>query len=124
MILLSVLVVGATVAMEIIDPEAFNVQFGDKHMFSTLYELVFVFIFFVSLVGLRGFIYNKKYFTKELWTFIFMVILVNYIGTKIYGFNDHERIWQILEAFITIPILYALYKYTFKMNYLWSVDHD
>ena len=124
MILLSIVIVGGLVAVEIIEPETLNAQFSDKHILSTLYNVIFALMFFVSLVGLRGFIYDKKYFTKEFWTFIFMVILVDYIGNKIYGYNDPERIGQILEAFITVPILYALYKYTFKMNYLWSIDHD
>lgn len=124
MILLSILIVGALIGVGIIEPEMFTAQFSDKHIFSTLYEVIFTLIFFVSLVGLKGFIYDKKYFTKELWTFIFMMILVNYIGNKIYDYNDHERLWQILEAFMTVPILYAIYKYTFKMNYLWSIEHD
>ena len=60
-----------------------------ENIFSNIYDIGFGFIFLLSIIGLRGYIYEKKYLTKELWIFIYFILLVDYLGTTIYEYYDY-----------------------------------
>lgn len=95
-----------------------------NNIFTNLYNIVMMIIFFASLIGLRGYIYQKRYFTRRLWMFIFYVILVDNIGTFIYDFNSINK-GDIVLWLTIVPLFYALWSYSFKMNYVWEiVDND
>lgn len=124
MVLTSVIVIGSLIALSIMDLDKLNDIFENRNLFSNIYDIAFLAIYIISIIGLRGFIYKKRYFTKELWKFIFFMLLIEYIGNEIYTFNDYDKLGHILEAIGTIPILYALYEYVFKINDIWKNNDD
>ena len=117
MILLTMVSIGGLIGLYSVDSKELSHLFNDENIFSNLYDAMFILIFIVSFVGLRGFIYEKKYFTKDFWIFIFFMVMVDYIGSMIY---DYTNIEIIIIAFLFLPLAYALYKYVFKMNYIWE----
>ena len=95
----------------------------EQNIFSTIYNIVILLLSFILLIGLRGFIYDIKYWTKDVWIFIFFINLVDTIGSTIYELNTYISLEYIL-LFLFLPLFYANYQYTFKMNHLWSKDND
>jgi len=124
MLLTSVTVIGSLIALPIMDLDNLNDIFENRNVFTNIYDIVFIVIYIISIIGLRGFIYKKRYFTKELWKFIFFMLLIEYIGNEIYTFNGYDELEHILEAIGTLPILYALYEYVFKIHDIWKNNDD
>ncbi|WP_321779362.1 hypothetical protein [Sulfurimonas sp.] len=120
MLLASIFIVSTFVFMSITDINEIKTILDGNNIFTNLYDIFFILLFFTSVLGLRGFIYDRIYFIKELWKFIFFMILVEYIGNKIYTFNDYDKVEFIIYTVMTLPILYALYQYIYKMNDLWK----
>ncbi|QOP45856.1 hypothetical protein [Sulfurimonas paralvinellae] len=120
----SIFVLGVFVFILATDINEFNSIFEGKRAFTNLYDIFFILLFFISVLGLRGFIYSKSYFIKELWKFIFFMMLVEYFGNIIYSFNDYDKLEYIIDSAVTLPILYALYQYVYKMNDLWKNNDD
>jgi len=120
----SIFVLGVFVFILTTNINEFNSIFEGKSAFTNLYDIFFILLFFISVLGLRGFIYSKRYFIKELWKFIFFMILVEYFGNIIYSFNDYDKLEYIIDSAVTLPILYALYQYVYKMNDLWKNNDD
>ncbi len=115
------------VAMAIFGDEVFFVG----NIFSKIYDFTFVIIFMISIMGLRGYIYQKRYFSKDIWIFIFSLILIDFIGNLIYGFKSillfplsYVLLYSTIIFLLVLPFYYALYKYTFKMNEMWSIEND
>ena len=100
------------------------------NLFSLTYELFMMFFGLVSILGLRGFIYEKKYFSKEFWIFIFSVSIIDIVGNIIYDFNSLlslvsiDNLMYLLVIIILLPWYYAFYMYVFKMNKIWSNNND
>ena len=124
MVLTSVIVIGSLIALPIMDLDKLNDIFENRNLFTNIYDIAFIAIYIISIIGLRGFIYKKRYFTKELWKFIFFMLLIEFIGNRIYTFNDYDKLEHILDVIVTLPILYALYEYVYKINDLWKNDDD
>ena len=124
MVLSSLVVIVSLIALLIMDLDKFNDIFENRNVFTNIYDIAFIVIYVISILGLRGFIYKKRYFTKNLWKFIFFMLLIEYIGNEIYTFNDYDKLGHMLEAIGTLPILYALYEYIFKINDIWKNDDD
>ncbi|RYA23120.1 hypothetical protein CRU96_09600 [Malaciobacter halophilus] len=97
--------------------------FESNEIFNGLYKsevfyLIFEFVLFLfSFIGLFGYVYQKKIFYKDFWIFIFVLLLVDNIGSLLLESQIKEYIWFYI---IFIPLYIALYKYSFKMNELWS----
>ena len=98
--------------------------FVEDNIFSYIYDFIFLIISIFSFIGLYGFIYENKYFNKELWIFVFLILAIEGISEIITYFNNYQFLF-ILVAYITlIPFYYALYQYSFKMDYIWSEKND
>ena len=99
-----------------------------ENLFSDVYNLFIIIIGITSLLGIRGYIYEKRYFSKDIWVFIFSISLIDFIGTLIFEFNTifvQNIIYvgvYICIIILFLPCFFALYKYTFKMNELWSTN--
>ena len=94
------------------------------NLFSDVYNLFIIIIGITSLLGIRGYIYEKRYFSKDIWVFIFSILLIYSIGTLIFEFNTIfvQDIVYIGLIILSLPWFFALYKYTFKMDELWSTN--
>lgn len=82
------------------------------------------------IIGLYGYIKGKRILTDLFWTIIFIletgkIVLVtaaffyNYIT---YTIDTNERLVALVGSFsfiVTIPIIYALWRYTFKTPSIW-----
>jgi len=97
--------------------------FLEDNIFSNIYVGVMILIYFISLIGLWGFVYQKKVFYKEFWIYIFFIIIVELIGSFL--MTPIETSTQEIEylGFLFLGgvffYLYALYQYAFKMTNLW-----
>lgn len=92
-----------------------------QNPFTKIYEVFFAITAIVSILGIRGYIYKKKYFSKDIWIFLFSVMIVDFIGNMIFDFDYIylENIQYFLGYIFLIPWYFALYKYTFKMEEVW-----
>ena len=105
--------------------------FLESNIFSNVYIGLIYLIYLISLLGIWGFVYQKKVFYQEFWGYIFFIIIVDYIGSFIIN-TSIETSTQEIDSLSTILGLlflvlgffyfYALYQYAFKMKYLWSED--
>lgn len=95
---------------------------NSKEMFSGLYksevfyEISEFVLVLVSFIGLYGFVYRKRIFYKDFWIFIFILSIIDIVGSSLLEWQE-SYIWIYV---ICIPFYIALYKYAFKMNDLWS----
>jgi hypothetical protein len=97
-----------------------SILIGNKY--SKMYDISFLMIIIISLLGIRGYINKKKYFFKELWIFFFFLILVdatNYLFFE-YNYIFLKNVNYLVFSVILFPWFFALYKYSFKMNELWG----
>lgn len=95
---------------------------NSKEMFSGLYksevfyEISEFVLVLVSFIGLYGFVYRKRIFYKDFWIFIFILSIIDIVGSSLLEWQE-SYIWIYV---ICIPFYIALYKYAFKMNDLWN----
>ncbi|KLD98292.1 hypothetical protein AF74_03480 [Aliarcobacter butzleri L349] len=103
--------------------------FLESNIFSNIYLGIIILIFFVSLIGLWGFVYQKRVFYQEFWIYIFFIIIVDSISSFIVEPSIETSTQEIdylttisgLLILITVSLyFYALYQYAFKMKYLWN----
>lgn len=92
-----------------------------ENPFTKTYEVFFTIAAIVSILGIRGYIYKKRYFSKDVWVFLFSVMIVDFIGNLIFDFDYIylENIQYFMGYIFLIPWYFALYKYTFKMEEVW-----
>ncbi len=97
--------------------------FLEDNIFSNIYKGVIILIYFISLVALWGFVYQKRVFYKEFWIYIFFIIVIELIAFSI--MTPVEPSTQEIEysGFLLLIgvffYFYALYQYAFKMRNLW-----
>lgn len=105
--------------------------FLENNIFSNIYIGIMLLIYFISLLGVWGFVYQKKVFYQEFWIYIFFIIIVDYIGSFIINISNETStqeidflttIFGLLFLVLGFFYFYALYQYAFKMKYLWSED--
>lgn len=103
--------------------------FLENNIFSNIYIGIMLLIYFISLLGVWGFVYQKKVFYQEFWIYIFFIIIVDYIGSFIINISNETSTQEIdfLTTILGLLVLvlgffyfYALYQYAFKMKDLWS----
>lgn len=98
--------------------------FVEDNEFTNIYDLISFCIGLFSLIGVYGFIYEKKYFNKELWMFICIISIIEIISEVIILIPNYMFLFLIAFYILIIPFYYALYKYAFKMNYIWSSEDE
>lgn len=105
--------------------------FLESNIFSNVYIGLIYLIYLISLLGIWGFVYQKKVFYQEFWIYIFFIIIVDYIGSFIINISNETSTQEIDSLSTILGLLflvlgffyfYALYQYAFKMKYLWSED--
>lgn len=107
-----------------------NNIFLESNIFSNIYIGIMLLIYFISLLGVWGFVYQKKVFYQEFWIYIFFIIIVDFIGsligstieTSTQEIDFLSTILGLLFLVLGFFYFYALYQYAFKMKYLWSED--
>lgn len=101
--------------------------FLENNIFSNIYIGIMLLIYFISLLGVWGFVYQKKVFYQEFWIYIFFIIIVDYIGSFIINISNETStqeidflttIFGLLFLVLGFFYFYALYQYAFKMKYL------
>ena len=97
--------------------------FLQENIFAEIYDLFIMTVNAIAMIGVAGFVYNKKYFAQDLWKFVFFVSLVDFVGDSIYTITDNSLLVDLVVIMTIVPFYYALYKYTFNTN-IWSVDND
>ena len=92
-----------------------------ENPFTKTYEVFFAITAIISILGIRGYIYKKRYFSKDIWIFLFSVMIVDFIGNMIFDFDYiyFENLKYFMVYLFLIPWYFALYKYTFKMEEVW-----
>ena len=104
--------------------------FLESNIFSNVYIGLIYLIYLISLLGIWGFVYQKKVFYQEFWIYIFFIIIVDFIGsligptieTSTQEIDYLTTILGLLFLVLGFFYFYALYQYAFKMKYLWSED--
>lgn len=102
--------------------------FLENNIFSNIYIGIMILIYFISLLGVWGFVYQKKVFYQEFWIYIFFIIIVDFIGsligptieTSTQEIDFLSTILGLLFLVLGFFYFYALYQYAFKMKDLWS----
>ena len=102
--------------------------FLENNIFSNIYIGIMLLIYFISLLGVWGFVYQKKVFYQEFWIYIFFIIIVDFIGsligptieTSTQEIDFLSTILGLLFLVLGFFYFYALYQYAFKMKDLWS----
>ena len=85
---------------------------ADISFLSASYDVLIILISIFSLLGLYGYIFKKKILSKEIWKFIFFLILIDSVGETLYSLLEKDYISMSIMI-IFIPYFYALYKYAF-----------
>jgi len=98
-----------------------NEIFNGLYKSEVFYQIFGFVLSLFSFIGLFGYVYQKKIFYKDFWIFIFVLLLVDNIGSLLVESQIKEYIWFYI---IFIPLYIALYKYSFKMNELWSENGE
>lgn len=96
----------------------------EENIFTNIYNIMYSGISLLSLLGLYGFIYEKKFFYKELWIFILAIIIIEELSELVSSFYDYQFLMFLIIYIFLLPFYYGLYKYVFKMNYIWSVKDE
>ena len=88
------------------------------NIFSRIYDFFFLSVATISILSIRGYIYKKRYFSKYIWVFLFLIIIVDSLGYLFFEFDYLFSInnYYLYFGILFIPWFYALYKYTFCMN--------
>ena len=60
-----------------------------ENPFTKTYEVFFAITAIISILGIRGYIYKKRYFSKDIWIFLFSVMIVDFVGNLIFDFVKH-----------------------------------
>lgn len=102
---LNLLVIGVVIFVNDIDFFETKINF-----FSVTYDVLMILISTFSLLGLYGYIFKKRFLSKEIWKFIFLLMLIDLVGEILYSLLEKD---YILLSVIVIPYFYALYKYAF-----------
>jgi len=91
-----------------------NVDYFEANMsfLSTTYDVLMILISIFSLLGLYAYVFKKKFLSKEIWKFIFFLILIDSIGDILYSLLEKDY-FSMGIMIIFIPYFYALYKYSF-----------
>lgn len=91
--------------------------FDNYYMSEIIFELFELLLLFIGVIGLFGFVYLKQIFYKDFWIFIFILSIIDLIGSTILHSQIKEFIWVYI---LILPFYIGLYKYSFKMDELWS----
>lgn len=81
-------------------------------LLSTTYDVLIMLIYIFSLLGLYAYVFKKKFLSKEIWKFIFFLMLIDSVGDILYSLLEKDYP-SISVMIIFIPYFYALYKYAF-----------
>lgn len=94
--------------------------------YSKMFDIFFLIVIIISSLGIRGYRYEKRYFSKEIWIFFFFLILVDSINYLFFEYNYFflKNMSYLSLGVIFFPWYFALYKYTFRMNELWGSYHN
>ena len=87
----------------------------------------------LSLIVLYGYIWKKPYLKKQIWVVFLFTHLIFYIGSILYSTLYTDFIYQmglpftigleILSSVLIMPMLLANYRYAFKFDTLWKIQH-
>lgn len=119
-----------------------NNIFLESNIFSNMYIGLIYVIYSISLLGIWGFVYQKRVFYQEFWRYIFFIIIFEIIGSYLTKATIESStpekhsstillepllvlgMWFILLLGLILIFFYfyALYQYAFKMKYLWRED--
>jgi len=108
------IVVGAALIPEI------DILEFEGNIFSRIYNLFMWLVYVLALLGLYGFVYQKKNLIPDIWKFVFFLVVIETIGETFYTLSEIDFLMMSIVAIITIPHLYALYRYSFSMTELWG----
>jgi hypothetical protein len=88
------------------------------NIFSRIYDFFFLSVATISILSIRGYIYKKRYFSKYIWVFLFLIIIVDSLGYLFFEFDYLFSInnYYLYFGILFLPWCYVLYKYTFCMN--------
>lgn len=88
------------------------------NIFSRIYDLFFLSVAAISVLSIRGYIYKKRYFSKYIWVFLFLIIIVDSLGYLFFEFDYLFSMnnYYLYFGILFLPWYYVLYKYTFCMN--------
>ena len=108
------------------------IGFAIEYKQNNLFDLITFIMFFLSLLGLYSFIYNKKFFLKKFWFYFFWInLIIDIIYTSYYlapndpiisnlsfinGRYPVSGIAAIIVFILDIPVIYALYKLGISNN--------
>jgi len=105
---LHILVIGVFIFVDDIDFFETDISF-----LSATYDVLIILISIFSLLGLYGYVFNKKFLSKEIWKFTFLLILIDSVGEFLYSLLEKDY-FTMGGIAIFIPYFYALYRYTYK----------
>ena len=88
----------------------------EENIFTNIYIIMYSGISLLSLSGLYGFIYEKKFFYKELWIFILAIIIIEELSELVSLFYDYQFLMFLIIYIFLLPFYYGLYKYAFKIK--------
>lgn len=96
------------------------------NIFSRIYDLFFLVVAVISILSIKGYIYKKRYFSKYIWVFLFLIIMVDSLGYLFFELNYFfsSNSDYLYFGILFIPWFYALYKYTFCMNEIFEDEFN
>jgi hypothetical protein len=93
----------------------------ETNLLENAYEAAILLVMALNILGLFGFVYQKRLFSREFWKFVFLLTFINISGELSYALLDKEFPLPILGILLISPFVYALYRYAFSMPSLWGV---
>lgn len=97
---------------------------GNINLFTAIYDLIFIILLYISIIGIRGNAYRKKYFSQSFWIFLVCLLIVEITGRSIYNHHDILAIFGKYYGLLLFLYLNSLLRYTFFMNDLWKGENS
>jgi len=95
-------------------------EFWVRNAISTIITLL-------CLIGVYGFVYQKPIYKRLFWLFLFWLTAISQAWTlaisAVFAFNVPAYLLNsLLELALTLPLLYALYRYGSDSNPIWGIE--
>lgn len=85
-----------------------------SNIFSDSYDNIIAIFYGLGLFGIYTYLYNKKYFSKKIWIFIMVILLIDDIGKYLYAIEvlSNTRDYFLPWIFLIYMIPYYLRLYS------------
>jgi hypothetical protein len=92
----------------------------ETNLLESAYDSAMLLVLALNMLGLYGFVFQKRLFSKDFWKFVFLLTLIHTAGELSYVLLDKGFPMPVVSVILISPFVYALYRYAFSMPSIWG----